>query len=281
MGVQSIHRAAATASLIVSTVVLPATAFAQVLVRGVLYDDATGLALRGTMMLVDPSTDAAVVHTTTDTLGQFSLQTSRGVFQIAAVRPGYTSVLSAPVPLQNGEKLTIRLPIAEQGDPQHHIAVVEHIRPDANAVKAAEASVRNTAEAEFHARRMTGAGLHYDRVALSKANVATLGEFLQNVPGFSVMDPGSTNSMQMTRNAGLMSGGTRGPLATTCQVGWFVDGHRVDLPGRSDPLTDGLGSLQLDVVDGVEIFRGVSEMPPEFSAPDLRCGAVAIWTRRS
>jgi hypothetical protein len=280
MGIRSIHRAAATATLMVSTVLVPASVHAQAYVRGILYDDATGLPVRGTVMLVDPSTDAAVVHTATDSLGQFALQTTRGVFQIAAVRPGYISVLSAPVPLQNGERLTIRLPIAEAGDPQHHIAVVEHIRPDANATKAAEASVRNTAQNGFQQRRATGSGIHYDRNQLAKSSVNTLGEFLQNVPGFSVLDPGSTSSMQMTRNVGALSGGSRGPVASSCHVGWFVDGHRVDLPGRSDPLTDGLGSMQLDTIEGIEVFRGLSEMPPEFAQPDLRCGAVAIWSKK-
>ena len=38
--------------------------------------------------------------------------------------------------------------------------------------------------------------------------------------------------------------------------------------------------MQIETIEAVEVFRGVSEMPPEFSAPDIRCGAVAIWTRR-
>ena len=54
----------------------------------------------------------------------------------------------------------------------------------------------------------------------------------------------------------------------------------MDLPGQIDPATDALGSMQIEAIEAVEVFRGVSEMPPEFAAPDLRCGAVAIWMRR-
>jgi len=65
-----------------------------------------------------------------------------------------------------------------------------------------------------------------------------------------------------------------------CRIGWFIDGHRMDIPGRWDPATDGLGSMQLSTVEAVEVFRGLSEMPAEFAAPDLRCGAISVWTRR-
>ena len=70
---------------------------AQAVLRGVLYDDATGERLRGTVMLVDPATDAPVIHTTTDSLGQFTMQFRGGTFQVAAIHPGYSSVLSAPM----------------------------------------------------------------------------------------------------------------------------------------------------------------------------------------
>ena len=65
----------------------------------------------------------------------------------------------------------------------------------------------------------------------------------------------------------------------SCQVAWFVDGHRLDIPGQNDSMTDALGSLALENVAGVEVFRGVSEIPSEFADPDIRCGAIAVWTR--
>ena len=39
-------------------------------------------------------------------------------------------------------------------------------------------------------------------------------------------------------------------------------------------------AMSLDAIEGIEVFRGLSELPSEFAAPDLRCGAIAIWTRR-
>jgi len=60
----------------------------------------------------------------------------------------------------------------------------------------------------------------------------------------------------------------------------LIVGLRIDLPGRTDPLTDSLGSMELDTIEGIEVFRGLSEMPVEFAEPDLRCGAIALWMRR-
>jgi hypothetical protein len=274
MSFQLMHRAAATALILSS--VAGAGLGAQATVKGVLYDDASGSPLRGTVMLVDPSTDASVVHVAADSLGQFVLQVGRGTYQIAAIREGYTSVLSAPIPLLDGERLTLRVPIAQSGDPQHRIGVVEHVRPDQGLPRL---NARAAIMSGFENRKATGAGLHYDRTEIEKAGVRTLGEFLQNVPGLRVVDPGSTSSMNMMRNSVGSLVNTSGGIAA-CHVGWFVDGHRMDLPGRTDPVTDGLGAMSIDGVEAVEVFRGLSEMPSEFAEPDLRCGAVAVWTRR-
>jgi hypothetical protein len=275
MGYTYIRCAAAA----VAAIIISSTASAQVVVRGILYDDATGAPLKGTVMLVNPATDAAVVHTATDSLGQFSLQANKGTYQIAAVRPGYSAVLSAPLPLQNGEQLTVRVPIAMNGDPANKIGVLQRIRPDEKQVRADEQRSANLAPS-YMQRKMSGHGMLFDRARLEKSGATTLGQFLQMVPGLQVRDPASTSSMSMTRNAQPASLGLRSNGMLACRIGWFVDGHRMDLPGRTDPLTDGLGSIQLEYVEAVEVFRGVAELPTEFAAPDLRCGAIAVWTKR-
>jgi hypothetical protein len=38
--------------------------------------------------------------------------------------------------------------------------------------------------------------------------------------------------------------------------------------------------MRLADVEAIEVFRGLSEMPAEYAAPELRCGAVAVWTKR-
>ena len=279
MGFLKSFRAVAAATLFVGAISAPRVG-AQAVIRGVLYDDSTGTPLRGTVMLVDPATDAPVVHTPTDSVGLFEMKAQDGVYQIAAVREGYTSVLSAPVSLHDGERITIRVPIASSGDPRHQIGVVEHIRPQAASMRAASRNVLD--DVGYSSRKASGLGLHYDQRDFEKSHYNTLGEFLQSVPGLTVGSPTSTSSMRMSRSmAGAMGAlAVPGSSMAACHVGWFVDGYRTDLPGRTDPLTDGLGLMDLHSIAAVEVFRGISEMPAQFAAPDLSCGVVAIWTMR-
>jgi hypothetical protein len=284
MSLQFILRASRVAGVVLFAASASAVANAQVVVKGVLYDDANGARLRGTVMLVDPTTDAPIVHTATDSLGQFSLKTSTVRFQIAAIREGYKSVLSAPINAQSGESLTLNIPIAEAGDPQHNISVVEHVKPQGSGGPRPNGLTEDgmhVSDAErFQSRRAVGTGLHYTRKDFEKSNATTLGQFLQAIPGVTVRDPSSAASTQMTRSAGMTGLASQGAPGAACHVGWFMDGQRMDLPGRMDPLTDALGSLQLDGVSAIEVFRGLSEMPAEFAQPDLTCGAIAIWTKR-
>jgi hypothetical protein len=246
---------------------------AQAVLRGILYDDVTGERLRGTVMLVDPATDAPLLHTSTDTLGQFTMQFRGGTVQVAAVRPGYKSVLSAPMAFQSGERLTIRIPIAVDGDPTHAIGVLEHIRPGDEK----RADIRKVSLDGFNARRNVGTGLHFDRAQLLRSQRRTLGDFLQTIPGVRVNDPNAAGSMSLSRSQALQATGPA--TGRACQIAWFLDGHRIDIPGRRDAMTDALGTIAVENIAGVEVFRGVSEIPSEFAEPDIRCGAIAVWTR--
>lgn len=39
-------------------------------------------------------------------------------------------------------------------------------------------------------------------------------------------------------------------------------------------------NLRAEDIEGIEVYRGPSELPGEFMGPDSRCGVIAIWTRR-
>lgn len=273
MGFQLMGRAIATASVAIAAFGIPLSA--QIVVRGVLYDDETGAPLLGTVMLVDPGKDSPVVYSATDSLGQFSLKAANGTYQIAAIKPGYTSVLSVPVPFEPGEQLTIRVPIAVSGDPHNRIGVLERLKSGQHSSQVTESTRRAGLDnGGLAQRRVMGLGLQFNRARLEQSSFSTLGEFLQGVVGFSVMNPASASTMRVTRGgSSFVNGGA-------CHLGWFVDGHRMDIGGRMDPATDALGAMSLNTIEAVEIFRGISEMPAEFADPDIQCGAVAIWTRR-
>ena len=112
---------------------------------------------------------------------------------------------------------------AASGDPRHQIGVVEHVRP---ADAAPGAGTRTALDRMGYAgRKLGGLGLHYDRRDFEKSTAATLGEFLQVVPGLFVGSPNSTSSMRTTRSTNTALGqASRASSLFTCHVGWFVDG---------------------------------------------------------
>jgi hypothetical protein len=270
-----LHRRALHSAAIVLTFGMPISASAQAVVRGFVYDDSTGVRLAGAaVMLVDPRTDAAVVNTKTDSLGQFQLKTGRGLFQIVALREGYNQIQSAPVPLADGEQLMIRVPIAMNGDPHNKIGVLEHVKPSSAAVAAANEPGH---AADIARRRMVGTGLQFTRDQLEESQAQTVADFLRRLPGVDIRDGAGSDNVQMRRSGGPALASRVPSLA--CHVGWFLDGMRVDRPG-AESMTAGFSSIRVDELDAIEVFRGVSEMPPEFAQPDLRCGAIALWSRR-
>lgn len=277
MGVQ-LHRRALRPAVVFSLLVAPMAISAQAVVRGFVYDDSTGKRLaNAAVMLVDAATDAAVVNTRTDSLGQFALKARQGNYQIAAVLEGYTSVLSAPVPLADGEQLMIRFPIAVGSDPRNKIGVLEHVKPSAAKVRTALDESPHMSAVER--RRIAGTGLQFSRNQLEESKAQNVGELLRRIPGVSVRDGNVRDAVQMRRSGGANLMGPRAPSNLACRVGWFIDGMRIDRPGMASS-TDGLSTIRLEELDAVEVFRGISEMPPEFASPDLRCGAIALWTRR-
>lgn len=62
---------------------------------------------------------------------------------------------------------------------------------------------------------------------------------------------------------------------TPPKVAVYIDGKRVGSPGKLD---DEVNSIDPNDVELVEIYRGVSEIPPEFQDNDS-CAVVAVWLR--
>lgn len=232
-------------------------------------------------MLVDPASDGPVVNTHTDSLGGFELSVGRsGSYQIAALHEGYTSMLSAPIPLVSGERMVIRVPIAANGEPQHNISVLSHVKPNIAPVPAD----RRAAEA-MKQHRAAGLGLAFDRTKLVASSARNLGDFLRTVPGMMASEGADMDatSFRMNRSPDMSMYGAANSSAAACHVGWFLDGRRVDHRGPvvgADPIVEGLSAIPLDQLESVEVFRGVSEMPTELFESDLRCGAISLWTRQ-
>ena len=117
----------------------------------------------------------------------------------------------------------------------------------------------------FYERKERGVGYFLTREDIMNHGSRDLSNILHSVPGLRATPSQFGQSRLDTRSSPT--------LGRPCQVRVYVDGmiyrRADDLPGIS-PLD----------IEGIEVYRGRSEIPAEFADPDANCGVVAIWSRR-
>ncbi|MFH1764697.1 MAG: TonB-dependent receptor plug domain-containing protein [Gemmatimonadota bacterium] len=134
----------------------------------------------------------------------------------------------------------------------------------------------NALHEAFKRRVETGLGIYITREEVETRNPLLVSDLLREVPGldFRTSAYGTRPSVRMVRAAGM-----------ACVTQIFLDGFLMN--GRAFS-TAGFAPIDLRIddvvspnsVEGIEIYRGLSTVPPEFLNPDADCGVIAIWTRR-
>ena len=128
-----------------------------------------------------------------------------------------------------------------------------------------ETRSRRLDDAGFFARRERGIGTFLTRDDMNAQNARHVSDVFARVPGL--------------RRAMLPDGGSRidsrgGKMITRrCEMQYFIDGVRSELGAA------GVDGIPIEVVEGVEIYRGGSEVPMQFDSGTAACGAVVVWTR--
>ena len=182
---------------------------------------------------------------TTDHTGGFSftgLEPGRYVIQAGAI--GF-STMSSSLVVKEGETLEIEF----QADPE--------------AVNLPELTVEERANygpADWLRRKSEGLGRYITRKQLEDRQVATLPDALRMVAGVRIECWG--NGVCVARMA-------RGPQG--CSPGYFMDGIPTDAAV--------LWLTPVEEIEGIEVYSGPSETPPELEGAAARCGVVVLWTR--
>ena len=113
---------------------------------------------------------------------------------------------------------------------------------------------------EFLRRKTEGRGRYFSREEIEKRNANTVGDLLRLVPGMRIDCRGVMCRASVARAA------VRG-----CQPSFWMDG----IP--TDPSVVWLQPPK--DLDGIEVYSGPSETPPELER-NSSCGAIVLWTRR-
>lgn len=194
------------------------------------------------------------LETVTDSTGRFEFdRVPADEYPVRAEHPDYRhSVASVKVPGRTTVEVMIRLGQAP-------------IELDPITVVATRRTIGGTLLQGFETRRERGFGYFITREELEKRPPSTLGQVLATVPGFRISSAG--------RNATrIMSSRVPG-----CSPAVYIDG--VPSPRGVDSM-EFINYTLTDDIYGVEVYRGLSELPAEFADRNPACGAIVIWTRR-
>jgi hypothetical protein len=239
-------------------------------VRGTVVDASSGRGVPAAFVEFLDQGGLVRASATTGEDGSFLLpRVPRGDFRLRVSSLGYARTTTAAARLEAGEALSL----------------VVRVSPSALALAPLEitASVRVTSPVleSFYARAERGFG----GIFLTRADIERAGPSR----GVSDLVAGLTGVHLDTRPApGLPAGvflsqGEAGSSGRPCPVQVFLDGVPVD---RRGVLSGGMNrGVQLDRlvtpadVEGIEVYRSLSEIPPEFLTTDARCGVIAVWRR--
>ncbi len=116
---------------------------------------------------------------------------------------------------------------------------------------------------DFYSRKAAGHGGYFiTRKDIEERQPRVLSDLMRRVPGLRVdCDFGSCSVTSFTEARRIMG---------SCPIQYFLDGV---------PFTGDVDELTPDQVEGIEIYRGSSSIPPQFNTGTSMCGVIAVWSR--
>lgn len=188
--------------------------------------------------------------TETDSLGRFTFESLEpGSYRVEANLIGFPP-LTALVTVNEGEHKDVEFRSDSLGQLLPTIFVEGEPRPELVRVMTT-----------FERRMSTGHGRFITREEIERRNPHQLMDMIRFLPGVRSDCRGFTCQIKLNHSR------------SGCGPAVFVDDQRTTLAV--------LDNTPPSAVEGIEVYRGPSETPPELNNEDARCGgAIAIWTKR-
>jgi hypothetical protein len=242
------------------SVLLPLTASAQVIQGRAL--EADGDKPVADVVVRIEADGRQLAQAVTDSTGRFTLRaTTGGMFRLSTSHFAFAPV-QADVEVGSGAMVEVILRLSSQPMELPAIEIVARGRaPDIFLERAG-----------FYERRAAGFGVFRTPEDVERRRLFAASDLFQSISGVRLDYVGlQGKDIRMTRGD-----------APNCSPRIFIDRVIARRGGRSasrgDAPLDALVPPQ-DIL-AVEIYRGPSEVPVEFSANDVTCGVVIIWTKR-
>lgn len=129
-------------------------------------------------------------------------------------------------------------------------------------VAVADTAVQSHWLDSFNAKKVSGRGTFITRADIVRRNARTGIDVIRTVPGIRIISQrgGQTNRVVMTRTQNR-----------TCSPTMYLHGL---------PYSGTMDDFSADDIEALEIYVGISEIPPEYDRNERGiCGVIVVWTR--
>lgn len=249
-------------SVVAWTCTLPATGQAQTL-EGTVFDGVTGLPVSAAEVLLRTASGKRPHQTgLSDTTGRFTFRVDPGQYVLQTRRVGYLPAISRPIRISSDELIAVKLVIATEPIAVDAVVVTARTRWSNPYLKATG----------FYARQETGIGRFLTRGDLARSAGSQLSDALRRTASVHMVP---VDGRRFDIAIGRSVKGRR------CIPAVLIDGT-IARPGGPPRTTDVAIDDMVSAADveGVEIYSGVSQAPPQFSRHAADCGAIVLWTKR-
>lgn len=191
---------------------------------------------------------------------RWGITNQEGAFRVAGLKPG-----PVVIEFRHPNRAPVTYDLTLEQDKVTELAVKIDTRTVALPEVVVEGKETRPAVKmqDFFSRKAAGHGGYFiDRKEIEERQPRVLSDLMRRVPGLRVdCDFGSCQVTSFTEARRIMGG---------CPIQYFLDG--VPFSGDVDELTP-------DQVEGIEIYRGSSSIPPQFNTGTSMCGVIAVWSR--
>jgi hypothetical protein len=148
-------------------------------------------------------------------------------------------------------------------------------------VVSAERGLARLRDMGFYQRRTVGIGEFIDREMIDEKNPQRPSDLFRTMAGVALvqMEPGRYAIASRRGFTGFGLSGVGGDLGGAvsrrqgaCLMDLYVDGVRYERRQIDD--------FNSDWIEAIEVYNGLSEIPPQYNRTGSFCGVVLVWTRR-
>lgn len=227
-------------------------------IEGRVVDANTGAPVPNALLRLRALSGDTVWSTVADDSGRFVLRAAQaGSFMVEAQSLGYRASAVGPVRLEHTRATAIEVRLSSSAIPLEGIRVL------------AQPNNPHLERAGFYSRKQSGFGVFVDRAEIDRRAHQNITGLFRGRPGIRIMRARGGRAVIVLRG-GVGSGMRAGSY---CPARVLIDGlEAYDFDLEMD--------LDVDAIEGIEVYRSASTVPAEFSGARSMCGVVLFWLRR-